>query len=128
MGLEANIVKELVDLQRAGLKPHFVFDGLEFGIKDDPFGPSIESARRNATAFETYEQKLATDALNTFRNSGQQPRVWGDRYSWKIKVILGCPTPVALSKFLKKILHEHHIPFTVAPFSALAQVRPRLKS
>lgn len=41
---------------------------------------------------------------------------------------LGSPTPAALTTFLKKILHEHDIPFTVAPFSALAQVRTSSRS
>lgn len=71
IGLEATIVKELSDLQSAGFKPHFVFNGLDFGIKDDPFGPSIASQRANAEAFDTYEKNLATDVINTFRNSGQ---------------------------------------------------------
>lgn len=41
----------------------------------------------------------------------------------KIDEVKGFPTPAALFGFLKKILHEHEIPFTVAPYSALAQVR-----
>lgn len=69
--LEATIVKGLHDLQNAGLMLHFVFDGLDFGIKDDPFGPSIASARANAVAFDTYERDLATEAIKTFRNTGQ---------------------------------------------------------
>ena len=35
----------------------------------------------------------------------------------------GTPTAAALSEFLKKSLHAHDIPFTVAPYSALAQVQ-----
>lgn len=69
--LESTIVKQLHDLQSAGFKPHFVFDGLDFGIKDDPFGPSIASARANAVAFDTYERDLAAEAIDTFRTSGQ---------------------------------------------------------
>ena len=41
----------------------------------------------------------------------------------KSDVISGSPTPTALSSFLKKVLYENDIPFTVAPFGALAQVR-----
>ena len=74
--LETTIAKELDNLQSAGLKMHFVFNGLDFGIKDDPFGPSIASARTNAVAFDTYERDLATEAINTFRSSGQpSPKV-----------------------------------------------------
>lgn len=69
--LESTIVKQLLDLQSAGFKPHFVFDGLDFGIKDDPFGPSIASASANAVAFDTYERDLAAEAIDMFRTSGQ---------------------------------------------------------
>ena len=116
--LESTIVKQLHELQIAGLKPHFVFDGLDFGIKDDPFGPSIASARANAVAFDTYERDLAAEAIDTFRTSGQLGKAQLGLANWD----LGSPTPAALSEFLKKTLHEHDIPFTVAPYSALAQV------
>lgn len=71
LALESTVVKQLLELQSAGFKPHFVFDGLDFGIKDDPFGPSIESARANAVAFDTYERNLAPEAIEIFRTSGQ---------------------------------------------------------
>lgn len=70
LGLESTIVKQLTDLQTAGFNPHFVFDGLDFGIKDDPFGPSMASARTNAIAFDIYAKDQATDVLKIFRNSG----------------------------------------------------------
>lgn len=71
LGLEAFIVKELSNLQAAGLKQHFVFSGLDFGIKDKPFAQSIKSAHANAAAFEIYERQLATDAIKRFEISGQ---------------------------------------------------------
>lgn len=74
LALESTIVKELSDLQNAGFKPHFVFNGLDFGIKDDPFAPSIQSSRNNALAFATYERDLATEAIVHFRSSGQAER------------------------------------------------------
>lgn len=74
LALESTIVKELSDLQNAGFKPHFVFNGLDFGIKDDPFAPSIQSSRNNALAFATYERDLATEAIGHFRSSGQSKR------------------------------------------------------
>lgn len=40
-----------------------------------------------------------------------------------VNASVGFPTPANLFEFLKKILHEHDIPFTVAPYSAMAQVR-----
>lgn len=75
LSLEKTIVKDLSDLQIAGVKPHFVFDGLDFGINDDPFGPSIESARVNAVAFDTYERDMADEAMNIFKTSGDS---WKD--------------------------------------------------
>lgn len=74
LALESTIVKELSDLQNAGFKPHFVFNGLDFGIKDDPFAPSIQASRNNALAFATYERDLATEAIVHFRSSGQAER------------------------------------------------------
>lgn len=122
---EAAIIKELQDLQAVGLKLHFVFDGLDFGIKDDPFTQSITSARANAVAFDVYERDLAAEAAERFMSSGQKEKFYMKFDTRVSDVILGSPTPVALSSFLKKILHENDIPFTVAPFSALAQVRSR---
>ncbi|KAL8768917.1 MAG: hypothetical protein Q9209_004972 [Squamulea sp. 1 TL-2023] len=103
LALESNIVRELKDLQTAGLRLHFVFNGLDYGIEDDPFGPSLAAANNNAVAFETYESNQAAHAIQVFRSSG-------------------APTPAALSEFLKKALHKQGIPFTVAPYSALAQL------
>lgn len=71
MASEVHIVKNLQDLQTAGLTPHFVFDGLDFGIKDDPFAQSIASARANAIAFDVYERDLAAEAADRFMSSGQ---------------------------------------------------------
>ena len=68
--LESVIIKHLNELQSAGLKPHFVFNGLDHGVKDDPFGPSITLARANAAAFEIYERDLASDTLSRFKASG----------------------------------------------------------
>lgn len=68
--MELTIVTELEDMQAAGFKPHFVFDGLDFGIKDEPFKASISSALANAAAFEIYEKDMANEAINVFRTSG----------------------------------------------------------
>ncbi|KAI4086299.1 MAG: hypothetical protein LQ344_007668, partial [Seirophora lacunosa] len=103
LALETSIIREIKDWEAVGIRPHFVFDGLDDGINDDPFGPSVVSARLNATAFETYQIPEPEEAIELFRTSGT-------------------PTPAALSSFLKKVLHKHGIPFTVAPYSALAQL------
>ena len=70
LSLEKLIVRDLSNLQTAGIRIHFVFNGLESALKDDSFGPSIASARANADAFDTYERSLATEAIKLFRTSG----------------------------------------------------------
>lgn len=70
LALESTIAGELEDMQAAGFKPHFVFNGLDFGIKDEPFKASISSALANAEAFEIYEKDRANEAINVFRTSG----------------------------------------------------------
>lgn len=81
---EASIVQNLQDLQAAGLKPHFVFDGLDFGIKDDPFAQSIASARANAVAFDVYERDLAAEAADRFMSSGQHDSIGMKLILWRL--------------------------------------------
>ena len=71
--LEAKIVKELKEIESSGAKLQFVFNGLEWGIKDDHFAASMASARANATAFEIYENDRAQEAIGIFRKSGLTP-------------------------------------------------------
>ncbi|KAL8815851.1 MAG: hypothetical protein Q9223_005053 [Gallowayella weberi] len=103
LGLESSIVRELNDLQSVGLRPHFVFNGLDYGIDDDSFGPSLTCAANIALAFETYESNQAPRSAQMFKTSG-------------------APKPAELTEFLKRTLHKHGFPFTVAPYSALAQL------
>lgn len=70
MALEQAIIKDLDALRTAGLKLHFVFNGLDHGIVDDPFGPSIVSARANAAAFKTYDADMANEAIIEFKKTG----------------------------------------------------------
>ncbi|KAL9599757.1 MAG: hypothetical protein Q9219_003640 [cf. Caloplaca sp. 3 TL-2023] len=66
LGLEPNLVRELNDLQSAGLRLHFVFNGLDDRSNDDTFGSSLASAKANATAFETYyDRNIADQGPNT---------------------------------------------------------------
>lgn len=71
LALESRIFKELDALQAFGIKPHFVFDGLDYGIDDDPFGPSTEAASRNVEAFDTYDKNMAPQAMQLFKISGR---------------------------------------------------------
>lgn len=132
LALEARIVKELGEIQSCGLRLQFVFNGLDWGINDEPFAASIASARSNATAFDIYEKDQAKEAIGVFRDSGYTPfGSFGpldslDAANYEFNALTrgtGAPTPAALVPFLKKVLQENDIPFIVAPYSALAQVR-----
>lgn len=70
LALEATVKRELDDLQTAGFKPHFVFDGLKYGIEDDPFTSSSASSVAIIKAFELYEADNATEAVKIFKESG----------------------------------------------------------
>ncbi|KAL8908916.1 MAG: hypothetical protein Q9207_000492 [Kuettlingeria erythrocarpa] len=103
LALESSIIREISDWQAVGITLHFVFNGLDNAINDDPFRPSLTSARAIALAFDTYDRYQPSQAIELFRKSGT-------------------PTSAALSGFLKGVLHKHGLPFTVAPYSALAQL------
>lgn len=128
LALEERILKELGEIQSCGIKLEFVFNGLDWGIKDDHFAASIASARANTTAFDIYEKDQAKEAIAVFRESGLTPfgpfgALDATDYRFNtLTVNVGAPTPAALVPFLKKVLHENEIPFIVAPYSALAQV------
>ncbi|KAL8951879.1 MAG: hypothetical protein Q9222_002185 [Ikaeria aurantiellina] len=108
LALASTIVKELGDLQSIGLRLHFVFNGLDHGFDDDPFGASLAAANLNAQAFEEYDMAKPQAAIAIFKSSGN-------------------PTSAALSGWFRKLLHTNNIPFTVAPYSAVAQLAYFLK-
>lgn len=103
LAFESTVIHAVKHLQNAGLKLHFVFNGLESGVGSDPFTSSARAARFDSEAFTLYEAEQAKEARDLFKASGH----------WY---------PSALSEILKKTLHEQRIPFTVAPYSALAQL------
>ena len=70
LGLEHTIKKDLDNLRSSGVQLHFVFNGLDFGTKKDPFRRSISAADFHAHAFETYEQDQAQEAIRIFLDSG----------------------------------------------------------
>ncbi|MCJ1281580.1 hypothetical protein MMC26_000900 [Xylographa opegraphella] len=95
--------KDLDDLQSAGFKVHFVFNGLDYGTEDDPFKSTNAASNLIAKAFQLYEAENTTDAVKEFKAAG-------------------VPTSAALSEFLKKVLYDLKVEFTVAPYSAFAQL------
>ena len=109
-------------LQDAGLKPHFVFDGLESGVGKDPVTCSTKAAQFDNDAFTLYETEQAKKARDLFQESGALTST----FILKLELIglSGLWYPSALTEILKKTLHEQGVAFTVAPYSALGQVRP----
>ncbi|KAL2048106.1 hypothetical protein N7G274_000017 [Stereocaulon virgatum] len=101
--LETKAIARINNLQTAGLQLHFVFNGLDSGIGYDPVARAARAAEANHKAFSIYEARHAAEANEVFRSSGLSDIT-------------------SMSETLKKILYEHGIPFTVAPYSALAQL------
>ncbi|KAL6721581.1 hypothetical protein ACLMJK_000685 [Lecanora helva] len=101
--LMSNVIQAITDLQSAGIRLHFVFNGLDSGSEDDAPVSSVRAANLSNEAFNLYESKQPVEAERTFSASGVSA----------ISSITEC---------LKKTLYEHNVPFTVAPYSALAQL------
>lgn len=103
------------------MKLHFVFNGLESGVGKDPVSCSTKAAQFDSEAFALYEAEQAKKARDLFQESGALTCA----IILKLELI-GLPGlwyPSALSEILKKTLHEQGVDFTVAPYSALGQVR-----
>lgn len=69
--LKTHLENELEALQAAGVKPLFVFTGLDFAVKSQPSKQLSRAARLNAEAWELYNQHQAVQAVETFGNSGR---------------------------------------------------------
>lgn len=70
LALESTIADELNKVQSIGLKLHFVFNGLDYGIKDDPFAHSIASWANIAKGHDLYEKNMAPEAIEVFKEAG----------------------------------------------------------
>ena len=70
LALETKIVENVTILKGAGIKLHFVFNGLDYGLKDELFKTSISAAATNAKAFELYEINEPTQSASLFSSSG----------------------------------------------------------
>ena len=117
--LETKVAAWVHDLNTAGLKLHFVFNGLDSGVGSDPAANAARAAQINYEAFTAYEEKNADLTNQTLRKGTLPP---GDQVKLAFDKGLGVSDTAMVSEMLKKILHERNVPFTVAPYSALAQV------
>ncbi|CEJ58619.1 Putative XPG I-region protein [Penicillium brasilianum] len=101
--LKANIEKELQTFKSLGVGCIFVFNGLDFGKKDEKPRNQSAMARSFEQAWELYDQQQADQVVDAFSNAGTPP-------------------PETLYKFLQRILSQNGVSFMVAPYSACAQL------
>ncbi|KAJ5587375.1 XPG N-terminal [Penicillium hispanicum] len=141
--LKSNIEKELQTFKNLGVGCIFVFNGLDFGRKDQRTHTQPASVRSFEQAWELYDQQQADQVVDAFSNAGmntfpyQIPPLWTtsppaiNPWSWLHPHSLsaadqdnpsGTPPPESLYKFLQRILNQNGVSFMVAPYSAAAQL------
>ena len=69
--LKAHIQNELGILAEHGVRPVFIFNGMEAGKKHRPFKDMDDAARLNGSAWELYNRHEAEQAVESFGKSGQ---------------------------------------------------------
>ncbi|RAK79811.1 PIN domain-containing protein [Aspergillus fijiensis CBS 313.89] len=102
--LKNNIEKELQVFKDLGIACVFVFNGLDFGKKDQRPQVQQEAVRAFEQAWDLYDQQQADQVVDAFSSAGT-------------------PRPDSLYRFLQRILHQNGVDYIVAPYSAAAQVR-----
>lgn len=70
LAFESTVIDTVKHLQDAGLKLHFVFNGLESGVGNDPVTWSTKAAQLDSEAFTLYETEQAKKARDSFQESG----------------------------------------------------------
>lgn len=139
--LRANIEKELQIFKNLGVGCVFVFNGLDFGNKEQRAQP--QSSRSFEQAWDLYDQQQADQVVDAFSSAGM-----GSFYSSPSDHLVtglpslhqlhrnlsnpattadtsnpsGTPPPETLYRFLQRILVQNDCQFMVAPYSAAAQV------
>ena len=66
LALESTVLSTIGALEDAGLKLHFVFNGLASGVGEDSSGRAAKAASLNKTAFKLYEEKHLTEAYKSY--------------------------------------------------------------
>lgn len=79
LALEHTIKSWLDEVRSSGTQLHFVFNGLDFGVKDNPFVLAKRGSETITEAFEVYESDRAQEAIAIFRRSGISPTHIADR-------------------------------------------------
>ncbi|CBF90248.1 MKT1 family protein [Aspergillus nidulans FGSC A4] len=101
--LRSNIEKELQVFKDLGVGCVFVFNGLDFGKKNQRPQAHHETVRAFEHAWELYDQQQADQVVDAFSS-------------------VGTPRPESLYRFLQRILVQNGIDYMVAPYSAAAQL------
>jgi len=70
LALESTIKRATTDLRNAGLKLHFIFDGLDSGVNGHPLPRSVNAAHLISEAFNLYESAQPSDAYDSFQRYG----------------------------------------------------------
>ena len=70
LAFESTVINAVKLLQDCGLKPHFVFNGLDSGIGSNPFTSYERAAQLGSEAFTLYETEQAKQAKDVFKASG----------------------------------------------------------
>ncbi|KAJ5690222.1 hypothetical protein N7462_004614 [Penicillium macrosclerotiorum] len=139
--LKSNIEKELLAFKNLGVGCIFVFNGLDFGKRDQRPPPQSASARSFESAWELYDAQQADQVVDAFSNAGmhtfdvhltdiRSPSLppcniitWlPDSPTAADDQSAGTPPPETLYKFLQRILSQNGVSFMVAPYSAAAQL------
>lgn len=68
--LRTHIENELEAMQSFGIKPLFVFSGMDYAVKEKSSREMTDSVRLNSEAWGLYNQHQAVRAVETFGNSG----------------------------------------------------------
>lgn len=70
LAFESTVISAVKYLQDAGLKLHFVFNGLDSGVGSDPVISSARAAQLDSEAFTLYETEQGKQARDVFMASG----------------------------------------------------------
>lgn len=103
LALTQHIQDDLAHFRSFDIEPYFVFSGLDITKQEDPFRQKTEEAAVNINAWTLYDSHEAEASVAKF---GQSTYV----------------TPEDLFRTLQSTLTEQNIRWTVAPYSAWAQL------
>ncbi|KAF3930657.1 hypothetical protein ABW19_dt0206960 [Dactylella cylindrospora] len=101
--LKSKIEDDLAEWHQAGIKPLFVFSGIQPLRTDKVSAVADMTAKNRSNAWALYDGGHAKEAVEAFGDSG----------------IL---QPQEIYRYLRKILRENGIDFQVAPYAAWAQL------